>query len=175
MELNRSLMITILLVVLAICTGIVLSGCASIGKGKEDAGPAAESPQRIENQSTAVEETSGSSAEVRMEPVVYTGGSGGKTNVQAVSRNTDKDVFTDGATSLKQALERILPTTLPEMNWNRIGTVLAGILFLSMIYGLAFGIGRLSARRRDAGRRRAVAKQGSTPEARSLEPAYGTS
>jgi uncharacterized protein YceK len=152
MKLNRSLMITILMVVLAICTGILLSGCASIDNGK-DAGQEMESPQRIDNQTTALKETSGSSTEVRKEPVVNTGGSGDKPHVQAANINADEDMFKYNAMYLKQALDRILSTSLPEMNWNRIATVLAGILFMSMIYGLAFGLGRLPARRRSAGRR----------------------
>jgi uncharacterized protein YceK len=152
MKLNRSLMITILMVVLAICTGILLSGCASIGDGK-DAGQEIESPRRIDNQTTALKETSGSSPEVRKEPVVNTGGSGEKPHVQEASLKADEDIFKHNATYLKQGLDRILATTLPEMNWNRISTVLAGILMISMIYGLAFGLGRLSLRRRGAGRR----------------------
>ena len=152
MKLNRSLMITILMVVLAICTGILLSGCASTGDGK-DAGSEMESPRQIDNQTTALKETSGSNPEVRKEPVVNTGGSGEKPHVQAASLKADKDLFKHNAMYLKQALDRILPTTLAEMNWNRIATVLAGILVLSMIYALAFGLGRLPLRRRGAGRR----------------------
>ena len=152
MKLNRSLMITILMVALAICTGILMSGCASIGDGK-DAGPEMESPRRIDKLSTALKETSGSSPEVRKEPVVNTGGSVEKPQVQAANLNAGEDMSMHYASYLKQALDRILPTTLPEMNWNRITTVLAGILMLSMIYGLAFGLARLPLRRRGAGRR----------------------
>jgi uncharacterized protein YceK len=147
MKLNQSQLITILMVVLAICTGILLSGCASIGDGK-DAGPKMESPQQIDKQSTAVEETSASSPEVRKEPVVNTGvntaGSGEKSYVQQASLKGDEDGFEHTATYLMQALERILPATLPEMNWNRIATVLVGILVILMIYGLAFGLARLA-------------------------------
>ena len=145
-------MIAILIVVLAICTGILLSGCASVGDGK-DAGPEMKSPRRIDKLSTALKETSGSSPEVRKEPVVNTGGSGEKPQVQEASLNAEKDMFMHNATYLKQALDRILHTTLPEMNWNRIATVLAGILVISLIYGLAFGLGRLPLRRRGSGRR----------------------
>jgi len=152
MKLNQSLMITIFMVALAICTGILMSGCASVGDGK-DAGPELESPGRIDNQTTALKETSGSSPEVRKEPVVNTGGSVEKPHVQETSLKTGEDMSKHYASYLKQALDRILPTTLPEMNWNRITTVLAGILMLSMIYGLAFGLARLPLRRRGAGRR----------------------
>lgn len=155
MKLNRSLMITVPLVVLAICTGILLSSCASIGDGK-DAGPEEESPQRIDNQTTALKESSGSSSEVRKDPVVNTvntSGSVEKPHAQEASLNADKGVFKNNAMYLKQALDRIFPGTLPELNWNRIGTVLAGLLVISMIYGLAFGLGRLPLRRRGVGRR----------------------
>jgi len=152
MKLNRSLMIAILIVVLAICTGILLSGCASVGDGK-DAGPEMKSPRRIDKLSTALKETSGSSPEVRKEPVVNTGGSGEKPHAQAANLNADEDMFKHNTTYLMQALDRILPETLLEMNWNRIATVLSGILVISMIYGLAFGLGRLPARRRGTGRR----------------------
>jgi hypothetical protein len=165
MKLKRSLMITILMVVLAICTGILLSGCASIGDGK-DAGPKQESPPRIDNQSTSVAEASGSSPEVRKNPVVNTGGSGEKANLQTTSLNADKGTFEHNAAYLKQALDRILSTRLPEMNWNRIATVLVGLLMISMIYGLAFGLARLPARKRGADRRgggRQTAEQAGVP------------
>jgi uncharacterized protein YceK len=152
MKLNRYLIITILMVVLAICTGILLSGCASIG-GRKDAGPEMESTQRIDKQSTAVEETSGSNPEVRKEPVVNTGGSGEKPHVQEVSLKADEGRFELNASYLLQGLDRILPKTLTEMNWNRIGTALGGIVAMSLIYGLAFGLARLPLRRRGAGRR----------------------
>jgi len=146
-------MITILMVVLAICTGILLSGCASIGDGK-DAGPEMESPQRIDKLNTAPKETSGSCpAEVPKEPVVNTGGSGEDPPVQEASLKADEDMFKHNAAYLKQALGRIFSTTLPEMNWNRIATVLAGILMISMIYGLAFWLGRLPHRGRGDSRR----------------------
>ncbi|UCF97610.1 MAG: hypothetical protein JSV89_20925 [Spirochaetaceae bacterium] len=152
MKLNRFIMIAILTVVLAICTGILLSGCASIGDGK-DAEPKQETSRQIDNRSTAPTQASGSNPAVQKKPVVYTGGSGEKPHVQAANPSADKEKFMLNATYLKQALDRILPATLPEMNWNRVATVLAGILVISMIYGLAFGLGRLPARRRGAGRR----------------------
>jgi uncharacterized protein YceK len=151
MKLNRSLMMTILIVVLAICTGVLLSGCASTGDGK-DADPEMESPERIDTRSTAVEQTSASSPEVRTEPVVSTGGSNEAPHVQKASLKADTDGFKYNAAYLKQALDRILPVTLPQMNWNRIATVLVGMLFILMIYGLAFGLARLPARRRGARR-----------------------
>ncbi len=151
MKLNRSIMITILTVVLAICTGILLSGCASIGDGK-DAGPKQESSRRIDDRGTALKETSGSSPEVQKVPVVDTGVSGEKPRVQAANLNTDKDMFKHYATYLKRGLERILPGTLPEINWNGIVAALAGILVISIIYGLAFVLGRLPVHRRGAGR-----------------------
>ena len=150
MKLNRYLMITMVMVVLAICT--LLSGCASTGKRKE-AGAKQESSRQIDNQSTAVEEEIGSSPEVRKEPVVKTGVSGEKPQIQAANLNAGNNIFKHNAMYLKQALDRILPTTLPELNWNRIATVLAGILVILMIYGLAFGLARLPLRGQGAGRR----------------------
>jgi len=150
MKLNRYLMITMVMVVLAICT--LLSGCASIGNGKE-AGAKQESSQQIDNQSTAVEEEDGTSPEVRKEPVVNTEVSGEKPHIQAANLNADNVMFKHNAIYLKQALDRILSTTLPELNWNRIATVLAGILVILMIYGLAFGLARLPLRGQGAGRR----------------------
>jgi hypothetical protein len=133
MKLRRSLLISILMVVLAICTGILLSGCASTGHGK-DAEPEMESPRGIDKPSTAFEETSGSSLGVQTEPVVNTGVSGEKPQVQKASLKADEDRSKHNATSLKQGLERILPGSLSELDWNRIVTALGGIVAMSLIW-----------------------------------------
>jgi hypothetical protein len=135
--------------VLVIWTGVLLSGCASLGDGK-NAGSETESQGQTDNPGTPLETTSGNNPETRTEPVVNTGGSGEQQPVQAANLNANKDMFKYNAMYLKQALDRILPTTLSEMNWDRITTVLAGLLVISMIYGLAFGLGRLPLRRRGA-------------------------
>ncbi len=152
MRLNRSLIVPILVVVIVICAGILLSGCASVADGK-DAGAKRESSPGSDNRRTAAKEAGGSSAEVARKPVSYTGGSGEKQRAQAANLKAGKGTFTRNAGYIKQALDRILPATLPEVNWNRIATILTGILVMLMIYGLAFGLGRLSARRRGVGRR----------------------
>jgi hypothetical protein len=152
MKLNRTRTIAVLIVVLGICTGILLSGCATIGEGK-DAESGTESSKQIDKGSSSVEETGAGSPEVRKTPVAHTNSAGGKQHVQVANQPTDKDMFKQNAMYLKQALDRILPETLSEMNWNRIATVFTGILLIAMIYGLAFGLGRLSHRRRSISRR----------------------
>jgi len=149
MKLNRSLRIIFLAAVIAVCTGILLNGCASIGKGKED-GPSQESSSRVDKQGTSVAEAGGSSSEARKDPVVNTAASGEKAAVQTAGLATDKGIFEQNAAFLKQALERIRSTKLPDLNWNRIATVAVGLLMMLMIYGLAFGLARLPARRRGA-------------------------
>ena len=159
MKPKRSLTITVLIVMLAIITGVVLNGCASIGKGK-DADPQIESQGPMENQSAAVEQTGATSPGARTETVAFkspaanTGSSNEAANAQArkAGSGTDEEGFRLNAAYLKQALERILPEKLPELNWTRIATILVGVLFILMIYGLAFGLARLPARRRVADR-----------------------
>ena len=151
MKHNRSKIATILVIVLVICTGILLNGCASTGGGKN-----AESKQeptvRSDSENTAATEASGSSPEVQKVHVVNTGFSGEKPPVQAADIDSGKDRFKDYSAYLGEVLERILPASLPDINWNRIATVLTGMLMISMIYGLAFGLARLPLRRQGAGR-----------------------
>lgn len=151
MKLNRSLRIIFLTVVLVLCTGILLNGCASVGKGKE-AGPNQESSSQTGNKGTSAAEAGGSSSEAQKNPIVNTGGSGEKGSVQTAGLTADKGIFQRNAAFLKQAMDRIRSTKLPDMNWNRIATVAVGLLMMLMIYGLAFGLARLPARRRGAGR-----------------------
>jgi hypothetical protein len=154
MKLNRSSMIAFLVVVPALCTAILLSGCASTGRGKDTA-PEQESSQQVEEESSAVEtestavaEAEDSSPEVRQEPVVYTGGAEEKPQAREAAPVSGEDRFQQYATSIKEALDRLLPGVVPEMNWNRIATVLVGMLVLLMIYGLAFWLGRRPLRSR---------------------------
>jgi hypothetical protein len=117
-----------------------------------------ESPQQIEKRGASLKGTSKSRADIRKEPVVKSGGSGENRPVQEASLGaeagrvkTEERWFKRYAAHAKQALERVLPASLPELNWDRIATIVTGILLISMIYGLAFGLGRLPARRRAAG------------------------
>ena len=149
MKPNQSRMITILVVALVVYTGLLLSGCASIGDEKE-AGAEMESSGKTEQQSAAGEEAGGSPPELRTESVANTAGSGEKHRVSDDSVDAGGERSTNSAAYLLEALERILPGTLPELNWNRIATVVVGLLIIAMIYGLAFALGRLPARRRSA-------------------------
>ena len=150
MKPNRPLMIAILTVVVAVGTCILLNGCASTGDGKTTE-PKEESSQQIDKQGSVVEEVSKSSSEARQEPVATTGSSGEKQHGQELGRTADEDLLRSFAASLSQALDRILPGTLSEMNWNRIATILVGILMMAMVYGLAFVLARWPLRKRGAG------------------------
>jgi hypothetical protein len=155
-------MINVTMLALALCAGICLIGCASIDKRK-DADPETETSGKVEQQRTAGNETSGSSPEVQQTPAAYTGGSGDRAIVSGTGTNTGEAIFPRVAASLFETLDRIVPGTLSELNWNRIATVVVGLLFIAMIYGLAFALGRLPARRRAAASRRAAAGRGGTP------------
>jgi hypothetical protein len=100
---------------------------------------------------------------VQQTPAAYTGGSGDRAIVSGTGTNTGEAIFPRVAASLFETLDRIVPGTLSELNWNRIATVVVGLLFIAMIYGLAFALGRLPARRRAAASRRAAAGRGGTP------------
>jgi uncharacterized protein YceK len=145
MKLNRFLKIVILMVVLVICTGILLSGCASTGD-KKDAGPEAKSPRRGDKRSEEQEST-GSSPEVQTVPVVGKGGSGEKPHFQEASLKTDEDRARHNAASLKQGLDRILPATLLGTEWNGEVTAVLGILAMALIYGISFKLARRPRRR----------------------------
>jgi hypothetical protein len=149
MKTNRPLTIKIATVALALLTGFILIGCASIGEGKADA-QEEESSQQIDEQESAVAESNGSSAEAGQEIAVSAGISGDESQVQEARHKAGESWFQPLTASLAQALGRIFPNTLSGMNWNRIATVLVGLLIMSMIYGLAFAIGRLPLRRRRA-------------------------
>jgi hypothetical protein len=152
MKPNRSRILTIPMVVLALSIGFILCSCATTGDGKA-AEPDAEAPGQTENQSTGAVQSSESSPAAKNQHVAYTGGSEQKQRVQEAGRTGDKDGFQQYAASVKHALERVLPEKLSELNWNRIATVVVGMLFMGMIYGSAFAIGRLPARRRTVANR----------------------
>jgi hypothetical protein len=183
MKPRQCLMLTILVVVPVLCAGLLLSGCKTTGDAKKDAGTVAESPRGGDNQSAAVQQKSAGSPQVRKEPVAAAGGSGQTRRVaeaspRATSRTQDSLSAGGGglkayATRLRQAAGRFFSTTLPAMNWNRIGTVLVGIVAMSVVYGLAFALARLRPRKRGGSRLRVVDRPAATPEVRSpAEPAY---
>lgn len=144
---NKSRIVTIPLVVLAIFIVLLLCSCATTGDGKA-AEPETEASGQSENQSTAAEQSSGGSPAVEKQPAAYTGVSEQKQGVQEVGVTGEENGFQQYTASVKQALERILSGKITELNWNRIATVVVGLLFMALIYGLAFAIGRLPARRR---------------------------
>jgi hypothetical protein len=136
------------MMLLSFCAVVLLSGCASMG-GEKDAEPGMDSSEQIESSATASEDSAGSRLEGGEDPVVNTGGSGAP--VQGNNRNREDDIFQNIAASVKQGLERFLPKTISAINWDRISTAVGGIVVLSLIYGLAFGLGRLPSRRRSTG------------------------
>jgi len=140
------------MVVLAIFIGFLLCSCATTGDGKV-AEPDTEAPGQGENQSAAVAEASSGNPEASEEPVVETAGSGEQSQVAKAGLDSGEDPVRQSAAYILQALERILPGKMPELNWNRIATVVVGLLFMAMIYGLAFALGRLPARRRSVAAR----------------------
>jgi uncharacterized protein YceK len=153
MKPKRSITTTILLVVLAICVSILLSGCASTGKRK-DTEPVTKSSEETGKQGVAAEQSSGVSPEATKEPVAYrgTGAANQAKRVQDAGARPGKEGLKQYAASLRQALDGILPEKLSELDWNRITTILVGLLILFTIYGLAFALGRLPARKQRAGR-----------------------
>lgn len=148
MKLSRSLPLRILLFV--VCTGLLLSGCASTGKGKED-GAEPESEQQAAEQEAAVQESGESTTEAGPQTVAGTRGSGENPQGRTAGAAAEDARFQQYAASVKQALDRILPEQLAEWNWRRISTVVVGLLMMSMIYGTAFALGRLPLRRGRAG------------------------
>jgi len=152
MKPNRSRITIISMAVLALFAGFLLCSCATTGEGKE-AEPGGESPGQVEKQDTAVGGTGGSSADTSAGSVATTKGSGGNLSVQTSSPGDGESTIRNSAAYLLQTLERILPEKMTELNWNRIATVVVGLLFMGAIYGLALAIGRLPARRRVAGQR----------------------
>jgi hypothetical protein len=148
---NRYRTIAVTIVVLALCTGLILGGCASTGKGKEVVSEEG-SPQQATGQTTAAGQTSGSNGQVRTETVAFTGGAAGNASVPGTGETAGQRGVQRFATSLVQGVERLFSRELPELNWNRIGTILGGIVALSLVYGLAFGLARLPMRGGGAGR-----------------------
>jgi hypothetical protein len=150
MKPNRSHTFRILLVVVTVCIGLLLSGCASTGKGKED-GAEPESEQQAAEQEAAVQESGESTTEAGQQTVVSTGGSRDNPRGRGSGTVAGDGRFQQYTASVKQALDRILPQKLAEWNWRRISTVVVGLLMMSMIYGGAFALGRLPLRRRRTG------------------------
>lgn len=171
MKRNRSFLITILTVVLAMCSGILLNGCASTGGGKdaelemqspgttgggtEASGLEAQASPRIDTVTSVVKDTSMGSSPVRKQPVVHTGGSGlsgQEPQAQSAGLKADENRLEHLAMYFQQRLERILPKALQDADWNQIASVLGGLVVVSLIWALAFWLARLPRRRRRVGR-----------------------
>ena len=155
MKPKRSLIITLQMVVLTVSLGFILAGCATTGNGKEaEPDTHAQAPGPSGDQSTpAAEEAGGGSPEAANPRVVRTTGSDEQARDATAVPESGADPVRQSAAYVLKSLERLLPGNFAELNWNRIATVVVGLAFMGMIYGLAFALGRLPAHRRSvAGR-----------------------
>ena len=133
MKLNRSTMITILMVVLAVITGILLSGCVTAGAGEctedgqilwdKDSDPKRDAPRWIDNWRAALKEAGVRASEIPKKYVVYMGVSEEKPDERAARFGAVEDMLKRYAVYLQAELDRILPEAaekagvrLPELN-----------------------------------------------------------
>ena len=133
MKLNRSTMITILMVVLAVITGILLSGCVTAGAGEctedgqilwdKDSDPKRDAPRWIDNRRAALKEAGVRASEIPKKYVVYMGVSEEKPDERAARFGAVEDMLKRYAVYLQAELDRILPEAaekagvrLPELN-----------------------------------------------------------
>lgn len=193
MKLHRFWMIALSMAVLVVCMGFLLNGCASIGKGKK-AGSETESARQSDERSPALKETSGSSPAAEKKSAVETPAAPEqeRTVKKAVSKpataaksvTAAKPAKAPQGTAASKPVKKALPAaprhpgrpwtailaeTLKNLNWNRITPILMGTGVLALIYGLAFGLGRMHLRRRSIPRREEGVRQ-TRPQGE--EPAY---
>ncbi len=133
MKLNRSTMITILTVVLAVITGILLSGCVTAGAAEctedgqilwdKDSDPKRDAPRWVDNWRAALKEAGGRASEIPKKYVVYMGVSEEKPDKRAARFDAVEDMLKRYAVYLQAELDRILPEAaekagvrLPELN-----------------------------------------------------------
>ncbi len=133
MKLNRSTMITILTVVLAVITGILLSGCVTAGAAEctedgqilwdKDSDPKRDAPRWIDNWRAALKEAGVRASEIPKKYVVYMGVSEEKPDERAARFDAVEDMLKRYAVYLQAELDRILPEAaekagvrLPELN-----------------------------------------------------------
>lgn len=166
MKRNRFLMLIWLLVALGLAAAVLLSGCASTGRGK-DAEPEAKAP--IQDPSSqdasspsitaaagpAVAQKTASAPPARTEPVAANRGASATPKVQPASSEPGQEAPEPLAVRLKQTLARLFPNGLAGSNWNRIVTVVIGIGLMALVWGFAFWLARLPARSKGAVRRAA--------------------
>lgn len=184
MKTTRSLLIPFLILALVACIGMLVSGCASTGGGK-DGEPEAESPRRGDERSASLDRKSAAEPDPRpavrpesrplasTQPAAGAGGSGGTGVAQQAAAagagestvEADRGVFRRLAASIKGALvDRFGSTAFPDMDWDRVGTVSVGVIFLLLIWGLAFWLARRPSRRQRADR--TVRPRARAPQAR---------
>ena len=133
MKLNRSTMITILTVVLAVITGILLSGCVTAGAAEctedgqilwdKDSDPKRDAPRWVDNWRAALKEAGVRASEIPKKYVVYMGVSEEKPDERAARFDAVEDMLKRYAVYLQAELDRILPEAvekagvrLPELN-----------------------------------------------------------
>jgi len=133
MKLKRSTIITILTVVIAIFTGILLSGCVTTGSADctesgqivwdKDSDPRRDAPRWIDNRKAALKEAGVRASEIPKKYVVYSGVSEEKTDERAARFDAVEDMLERYAVYLQQELDSILPEAaekagvrLPDLN-----------------------------------------------------------
>jgi len=133
MKLNRFTMITILTVVFAVITGILLSGCVTAGADEctedgqilwdEDSNPKRDAPRWIDNRKAALKEAGVRASEIPKKYVVYMGVSEEKPDERGARFDAVEDMLKRYAVYLQTELDRILPEAaekagvrLPDLN-----------------------------------------------------------
>jgi len=133
MKQNRSTIITLILVVLAVVTGFVLSGCVTAAAAEcseegqilwdKDHDPERNAPRWVHNWRAALKEAGVRSSEIPKNYVVYMGVSDDKPDERAARFDAVEDMLKRYAVYLQQELDRILPeaaeragVSLPQLN-----------------------------------------------------------
>ena len=170
MKVNRSLLFTAVAVVLAVCSGLLLSGCASTADPTE-AGPETAPPPppggsqrtvlegqsspapRVETATVVPREATGGNPQVRPAPVAGTAGSGAKPRLQQAGPATGGARVEHSASPAGQAAASVAPQGPEENGWDRAVSFLGALVALALIWRFAFWLARLPRRRREAVRR----------------------
>jgi len=136
---------------LAVCAVILLGGCASTGGGK-DAGREPEAPSQVEQPRAARSAAGPSSLEARKPPVAAAV-SGQKPPAGKAVPKAAAGKAQQPAASAEGGVGRWLADALRNIRWNRVVSVVGGLLAMALIWGLAFWLARLPRRRREVVRR----------------------
>ncbi|MBN2450587.1 MAG: hypothetical protein JXR77_09365 [Lentisphaeria bacterium] len=161
MKKSRSLMIAVLAVVLAPCTGILLGGCASTGD-TNGAGQEMQAPPPSEKPTATLQATSDGNPETRpgarREPGPAKAVPAAKPRAEEAGAKASVSAAEGGAEQpvayVAQRLQGLLPEWLRDVSWERLTGPIGGTITIALIWGLAFWLGRLPRRRRGAGRAR---------------------